>query len=73
MKGLIKPTPEDLDAVAIDITDPNAHVEVKLDKHKGVLWVNVGNTCVLRICQMTTMDMHFDLGHLPESNAPEQQ
>ena len=48
MKGLLKPTGEELLDAAIDITAPE-FVEMKTDGK--VVWVNVDGVCVLRVCR----------------------
>ena len=40
------------DGLMLDITKPNQPVEISIRSDGTVLWVNVGVTCVLRICQM---------------------
>lgn len=53
MKGLLRPSQEELQELGIlDITDPQHPVEILLDERRGVMWVNVGGVCVLRMCQV---------------------
>ncbi len=49
--SLLQPTITDLMDSFLDITDPQFPVEIKSDS-RGVLWVNVGPVCVLRICRV---------------------
>lgn len=51
---LLRPTEQQLMDAHTDITAPEHPVEVIADA-RGVLWVNIGPTCVLRICRMTNL------------------
>ena len=51
---LLRPTLEQLSDVHTDITAPQHAVQIQTDE-RGVLWVNVGPVCVLRICRMTDL------------------
>ena len=39
------------DGTLLDITQPE-HVEVRLKEDYSVLWINVDDVCVLRICRI---------------------
>lgn len=56
---LLRPTDEQLLDVHTDITAPSQTVEVKMD-NRGVLWVNVGPVCVLRICRMSNARVEIE-------------
>lgn len=51
-------------AEALDITKPNMPVEIKVS-NRGVVWVNVGPVCVLRICQTGELTVHDERHHMP--------
>ncbi len=50
---------QSFDGVLYDITAPNASVEVKYSTQPAgeILWVNVGGTCVLRICMIKSLEI----------------
>ena len=45
------------DGLLYDITKPNGPVSVEVSVDKTVLWVNVGATCVLRICRVSLLEL----------------
>jgi hypothetical protein len=49
-KIMLDPTLDQLMDAHLDVTNPQYPVEVK--NENGVLWVNVGPVCLLRICQL---------------------
>lgn len=53
-QSLLSPTLEELIEVNLDITHPGMPVEIKVDS-RGILWVNVGPVCVLRICRIPSV------------------
>lgn len=53
---LLRPTLEQLSNAHTDITAPEHAVEVVTDD-RGVLWVNIGPVCVLRVCRMTGLSI----------------
>jgi hypothetical protein len=55
---LLRPSDEQLMDCHTDITAPGHTVEIITDE-RGVLWVNVGPCCVLRVCRMT--DLRIDV------------
>lgn len=57
--NLLKPTVDQLSAPHLDITEPGMEVEIRVSD-KGVLWVNVGPVCVLRICRTSGVILHDD-------------
>lgn len=52
MRGLLNPNVSQLQNEAIDVTEPGLPVEIKVSP-KGVVWVNIGPICFLRICRNT--------------------
>lgn len=46
-----KDTFNNLIDAAVDVTGAK-RVEVKIDSKRGVLWVNINDVCVLRICKV---------------------
>lgn len=63
MAALLKPTFDQLIVEHLDITAPEHAVEIKTDS-KGVLWVNIGPVCVLRVCRVKKFVVCLD--HLTE-------
>ena len=57
MKNTLKPTLNQLIDLQLDITEPQLPVEVLTDD-KGVLWVNVGPVCVVRICRIQHLSVN---------------
>ncbi len=53
---LDKDTFNNLIGVAVDITGAET-VQVKLDGARGILWVNVNDVCVLRVCQANEIEV----------------
>lgn len=49
--GVLHPSPVELAKLFTDITEPRMPVEITTSD-RGVLWVNVGPVCVLRICRI---------------------
>lgn len=57
MKNALKPTLDQLMALQLDITEPQLPVEVVTDD-KGVLWINIGPICVVRICRIQHLSVN---------------
>lgn len=51
---LDKDTFNNLIDVAVDVTGAE-NVEVKVDGTRGIVWVNVNDVCVLRVCRANTI------------------
>lgn len=55
------------DGLLYDITAPTHDVEVQVSPNGKVMWVNVGGTCVLRICRAASIRViseHYELKEL---------
>lgn len=59
MKAFLRPSQEALLNAHLDITQPDAPVELRVDD-RGVVWVNVGGVCVLRICRNTDVTVNVN-------------
>lgn len=60
-RGFRKPSSQELLDMALDITEPDQPVEIKTAEN-GVVWINIGAVCVLRICRVKelTIDSHLN-------------
>jgi len=56
------------DEPMMDITNPQANIEVQLSDNRQVLWVNIGGICRLRICRIGDHRIHF-VGPAPNTLA----
>ena len=59
MRGLRRPTQDQLIDAGLDITGVRSQVEVRADLQRGVLWVNVDGVCVLRICRLESQQLQI--------------
>jgi hypothetical protein len=58
MTMLRNPTFEELAETFVDITAPAKNVTVQIRVDGKVLWINVDGVCVLRICQMPSLEIN---------------
>jgi hypothetical protein len=59
MNNLLNPNANQLQNAHLDITEPGMDVEIRVSD-KGVVWVNAGPICVLRICRTMGVTLQDD-------------
>jgi len=52
----------------VDVTAPEAGVDVTIDKRRGVVHVNVDGVCVLRVCRTPFLKLSVDCTDIFEEN-----
>lgn len=52
----IEDTVDDLLAAALDVTAPQ-HIDITIDEHAKVVWINVNGVCLLRACRISRLDL----------------